>query len=47
MTKREKQRMLDLEGWLQYLEASGKDSGALFDELNAEYKTLLAKYFKR
>jgi hypothetical protein len=35
--------MLDLEGWLQYLEASGKDN----EELQEEYKKLLAKFFKR
>jgi hypothetical protein len=45
MSKKEYQRMLDVEGWLQYLEASSKDSSRLYNSLQVEYKTLLTKYF--
>jgi hypothetical protein len=37
--------MLQVEGWLVFLEASSKDNGTLYEQLNAEYKTLLAKFF--
>jgi hypothetical protein len=47
MTKQEQQRMLDVEGWLQYMEASGRDNSEKFNEMLTEYKKLLAKYFKR
>jgi hypothetical protein len=38
--------MLQVEGWLIFLESSSKDGGTLYADLNAEYKVLLEKFFK-
>ena len=39
------QRMLTLEGWIQYLEAKGKNKDDIYKALSKEYKQLRKQYF--